>query len=47
MGNLKIPKASEKKIEAERTIQIYYGEDKWLPNSEFIRLYKEKYGLIK
>lgn len=46
MGNLKIPKASEKKIEAERTIQIYYGEDKWLPNSEFIRLYKEKYGLI-
>ena len=46
MGNLKIPKASEKKIEAEQTIQIYYDEDHWLLNSEFIRLYKEKYGLI-
>lgn len=46
MGDLRIPKASEKKAEAEQTIQIYYEENRWLPNSEFIRLYKEKYGLI-
>ena len=46
MGNVIVPRASGKKSEAEQAIQIYYEENDWLTNADFIQRYKAQFGSI-
>ena len=46
MGNVIVPRASGKKSEAEQAIPIYYEENDWLSNANFIQHYITQFGPI-
>ena len=46
MGKMVIPKNTATVEEVMGAIQIYYDANDWLSNTDFIRIYKNRIGVI-